>query len=455
MKSRDFASLSLPRSSDAKDRCGAIVEECLHDRSPQPATRSGNQDDHEIVVLVSHQLPRLRVTLDFMPSPDPQQPGLLIRDPYGFSDTMLLIPPQLVASLACFDGCHTTLDLRESLVHATGEIQVGQLEKHLVEVLSNAGFLENEAFEELRRTRVREFANAPKREASHAGTAYPNDPQEARTQLREFMNGATPVESNGDLIGVASPHVSPFGGWESYRDAYSALSPKYQDRTFVILGTSHYGEPDHFGLTRKPFLTPLGEAITDLRLVNRLAEDAPNSIRMEDYCHAVEHSIEFQVLFLQHIYGPDIRILPILCGSFGRSIYEGGMPEDNEGVRRFLGALGELAALEGNRLFWVLGIDMAHMGRRYGDELTAQADRGEMLTVAERDRVRIDRLNEADSKGFWSLVQEHHDDLKWCGSAPIYTFLQAVPQARGTLRRYQQWNIDPQSVVSFAALTFR
>ncbi len=37
----------------------------------------------------------------------------------------------------------------------------------------------------------------------------------------------------------------------------------------------------------------------------------------------------------------------------------------------------------------------------------------------------------------------------------MYTFLKAVPQARGTLRRYQQWNIDDQSVVSFAALSFR
>ena len=31
---------------------------------------------------------------------------------------------------------------------------------------------------------------------------------------------------------------------------------------------------------------------------------------MEDYCHAVEHSIEFQVMFLQSIFGPDIKVLP-------------------------------------------------------------------------------------------------------------------------------------------------
>ena len=49
-------------------------------------------------------LPRLRMHLDFMPSPSPEHPGLFIRDPYRFSDAMLVIPPPLVECLQCFDG---------------------------------------------------------------------------------------------------------------------------------------------------------------------------------------------------------------------------------------------------------------------------------------------------------------------------------------------------------------
>jgi hypothetical protein len=85
---------------------------------------------------------------------------------------------------------------------------------------------------------------------------------------------------------------------------------------------------------------------------------------VEDYCHAIEHSIEFQVVFLQHVFGPNIRILPVLCGSYLRSIYEGGLPEDDDGVRRILGTLGEMGAREDGKLLWVLGVDMAHMGQR-------------------------------------------------------------------------------------------
>src|SRR5208282_3376799 len=125
-------------------------------------------------------LPRLRLGLDFIPSSDPEHPGLLIRDPLKFSDAMLLIPPQLVECLACFDGEQTTLDLRAALVRITGEIQIGELEKHLVDTLSQAGFLEDEIFESQRAARVNEFVAAPRREASHAGTAYPEQADEAR-----------------------------------------------------------------------------------------------------------------------------------------------------------------------------------------------------------------------------------------------------------------------------------
>jgi AmmeMemoRadiSam system protein B len=169
----------------------------------------------------------------------------------------------------------------------------------------------------------------------------------------------------------------------------------------------------------------------------------------------VEHSIEFQVVFLQSIFGPDIKVLPILCGSYAHSIYRGGKPEANEDVNRFLGVLGEIAAREENRLLWVLGIDMAHMGRRYGDGFTALANENEMLAVSARDKQRMERVAAGDASGFWELVQENRDDLKWCGSSPLYTFLKVRPGARGQVERYEQWNIDAESVVSFAGMSFR
>lgn len=376
---------------------------------------------------------------------------MLIRDNFQYSDAVLVIPPVLVQCLSCFDGEQTELDLRQLLVDLTGQIDVGQVVDHLRTSLSTAGFLHDDTYEQLREAREKEFADAPLRVPRHAGGAYPEEPEPLRKTLNGYMDGQEP-RADGKLIGIAAPHVSPFGGWESYRAAYGALTEEHRDRTFVILGTSHYGAPDRFGLTRKPFLTPYGQARTDLQLVEELASQ-PAAL-MEDYCHSVEHSIEFQVVFLQHLFGSDITIVPILCGSYFKSMQRRGLPEDDEQVKRFLGTLGDIAALRGRELLWVLGIDMAHMGPKYGDALEARANEGEMLGVTERDQLRIERINAGDAQGFWELVRENEDDLKWCGSSPLYTFLKAVPQARGTLRRYQQWNIDKDSVVSFAGMTF-
>lgn len=401
-------------------------------------------------------LARLRGELDFMPSPVADRPGLLIRDPFHFSDATLIIPPALVACLELFDGEHSELDLRAYLAKLTGEIDVGDLVKHLVDTLENAGFLDDERFAQMKHDAERRFAEAPLREPSHAGSGYPNDPDELRATMAGYMNGAAePGPSpRARAIAIAAPHVSPFGGVEAYRAAYASLTPEDADRTFVVLGTSHYGAPDRLGLTGKPFVTPFGTTKTDGALVHRLAVEAGSGVVLEDYCHAVEHSIEFQVVFLQHLFGPQIRVVPILCGSFARAIYQGGLPEDDERVRRTLGALGEIAASEGDRLMWVLGVDMAHMGRRYGDRFEAKAGQAEMERVERRDRGRIERMESGDARGFWELVREGRDDLKWCGSAPIYAFMKALPHARASLLRYQQWNIDDHSVVSFAGVRF-
>lgn len=402
---------------------------------------------------MAERLPRLRFNLDFLPSLDEQNPGLYIRDPYHYSDVTLMIPAPLVAALECFDGEQTELDLRSELVRITGEIQVGDIEKQLFEALDEAGFLENDRYRSIKARRETEFASETIRPMAFAGSAYPADKQTLSDLLTSRVGASI---GKPYTIAIAAPHASPDGGWSTYKAAYQNLPSKEAaaGRTFIILGTSHYGAPERFGLTRKRFSTPFGETEPDLRLIDELASAAPSAIAMEDYCHAVEHSIEFQIVFLQHLYGPDVKILPILCGPYVKSVYEGGMPEATEKVARFLDSLGNIAAREGNKLFWVLGIDMAHMGRRYGDELRATANLGEMQAIEQRDRARIDRIASGDREGFWSLVQQAHDDLKWCGSSPLYTFMKVMPDVKGELLDYHQWQIDPQSVVSFGALRF-
>jgi AmmeMemoRadiSam system protein B len=404
-------------------------------------------------------LPRLRADLDVMPSPLQEQPGLVIRDPFRYSAVTLVVPPLLARCLGCFDGRQDEGDLRAALARLAGRVSVVDAARNLVRALHEAGFLEDERFAELRAARLEEIARAPERAAAHVGSGYPAERAPLTETLRGYFGAASPEGSaargRGPVRAIAAPHVSPAGGSATYAQAYGALPADASEKVFVVLGTSHYGEPDRYGLTRKPFSTPFGAAPTEVALVDALAAAAPGAVTLEDPCHFVEHAIEFQVVFLQYLYGPRVRILPVLCGAFVEGPRRGAHPEVSERVARFVGALGELAAREGDRLTFVLGVDFAHVGRRYGDAQAARAHAGPLAEVAARDRARVERIAAGDAGGFWELVTERgDDDLKWCGTSPLYTFLRAVPEARGRLCGYDQWNIDEASVVSFGALSF-
>ena len=381
---------------------------------------------------------------------------MLLRDPLRYTEDVVIVPPPLLPFLRFFDGHHDEGDLAAALFRATGQLESSSFARELAASLRRGGFLEDEELARRREERHHLFAAATRRESSHAGAAYPADPAELVATLDRYFAEAGPDESPapGGVFAVAAPHVSPEGGWRSYASAFRALPEDAAQRTVVVLGTSHYGEPERFGLTRKPFRTPLGTTVVDEAAVDRLVERGGAAVVVEDYCHAVEHAIEFQVLFLQHRLGAAVRVVPVLCGPFAAATLGRGRPEDDSGVARFLDALCELHAREGDGLLWVLGVDLAHVGKRYGDERPARAREGTLVGVEERDRRRLDRVAAGDPAGFWADVQEGADELRWCGASALYAFLKATGPAGGTLLRYEQWNIDPASVVSFGALAF-
>ena len=93
-----------------------------------------------------------------MPSPVPESPGLLVRDPFRYAESVLILPPPLVPCLLLFDGQHDEADLREVLARITGTVEVGGVMAHLRDTLSEGGFLENDVFESMRQDRHRSFA---------------------------------------------------------------------------------------------------------------------------------------------------------------------------------------------------------------------------------------------------------------------------------------------------------
>lgn len=403
-------------------------------------------------------LPALRAELDVFPSPRPGEPGLVLRDPLRYGEHILLVPPALVHAIPLFDGKHEAESLTACLSSlglplARAKREAEALRSHL----SSAGFLHDERFEELRERAHRAFREAELRPPAHSGSGYP-DHREPLASTLDTYHASAPVRSSARAPAapwaIIAPHVSPFGGASSYAAAYAGITPELAEHTFVVLGTSHHGAPERFGLTTKPFLTPFGQTRANPSLVQGLARSAPSAVLSEDYQHATEHSIEFQVVFLQHATKrADIEVVPVLVGPFLESLYSGQPPERDDGVRAFLDALRELESKR-DRLVFVLGVDLSHVGRRYGDDFRAQSRSGVMLEIEVEDRARLEALLSPEPERFLERVTKDQDPLRWCGFSPLYTFTRAFPEARGHLLHYDQWNIDDASVVSFVAAEY-
>ena len=111
-----------------------------------------------------------------MPSPLEDRPGLLMRDPFQYTEQTIIVPPLLARALRFFDGEHDELDLRAHLAKSTGELDVSEFSKSFVDALEQGGFLESETFFRLKEEKRQAFADAPVKEPAHAGSAYDDEP---------------------------------------------------------------------------------------------------------------------------------------------------------------------------------------------------------------------------------------------------------------------------------------
>jgi hypothetical protein len=68
----------------------------------------------------NENLPRLRFGIDIIPSPIAESPGLILRDPFRYSQAILLIPSGWVPALGLLDGKNTARDIQTTLTRVHG-----------------------------------------------------------------------------------------------------------------------------------------------------------------------------------------------------------------------------------------------------------------------------------------------------------------------------------------------
>ncbi len=406
----------------------------------------------EIFFAMTEPIPPLRQDLELLPIQEDGEDLLVLRDPAGYSEEMLVFRPAAMALLQLFDGSRSIATLMDEIESETGVKIDGEQILGIVQSLDRLFFLSNARSSEQQQAMDAAWQAESIRPAVHMGNSYPEDAEALTDFLQELFDADGTAVEGGSLLGILAPHIDLQIGPQVYVPAFRQLADEDVE-TVVILGTSHYSYEDLFILTEKDFATPLGTLKTDHEFVRMLHQESGDLFTHRDVAHKQEHSIEFPVLFLQHLFGNErVRIVPILCTSFEEFLVEGSRALADEKYAAFQKAFQATVEKLGRKVRFVLSVDWSHVGRKFGDDFDAA---NVLDQVRESDHAQFAALEQCDYERFYELLRASKNSSKIDGFACITTFFDLMQPKRGILLDYQQWHEEERaSAVTFAGMAF-
>ncbi len=219
-----------------------------------------------------------------------------------------------------------------------------------------------------------------------AGMFYPDDPEELRATIQRYLQDA---EADGPPPkAIIAPHAGYIYSGPVAASAYARVAlGSERFRRVILLGPAH--RIAFRGLAAShadAFATPLGMVPVDTATVTRLVEKFPQ-VRYLDEAHALEHSLEVHLPFLQIVLD-DFTIVPLVVG-------DAGAVEVDEVLE---------ATWDGPETLFVISSDLSH----YHDYDTAR------------------HLDEQTSRAIVALRPEEIGYEDACGRNPVSGLLQAA-----------------------------
>lgn len=404
------------------------------------------------------QYPKLR-PLSIFPVELSDGQYICLQDPDRHLEKPVVISPNTFFIIQFFDGQHSFVDIQEAYMRQYGTLLYTEQIQQIVDQLDNCFLLESPAFfEHLRKVRE-EFARLPVRPSSHQGTAYPDDQEKLALQLESYF---TASEGPGHLSSISepstpkaimAPHIDIEAGGPTFAWAYHALAGSDVE-LFIILGTAHVDMKNFFALTKKSFETPFGRMEIDQSFVEALADQLSYDPFEDELIHKHEHSIEFQILFLQYLYGKrPIKIVPILCGGSVHEMIALNHPLDQTPqLEESVTCLQRLFQTHPKACV-IASVDFSHVGIRYGDRAEPNAET--LKKVEHADRNLLAAMENVAHEEFIAQLQRHRNATQVCGIAPMYTILRLLDGMKGTLLHYDRAETGPGSIVTFASMVWK
>ena len=384
-----------------------------------------------------YQYPQLRWPIEIRLDKIGSQEGLIITCPLGIAKQALVLAPAVTPIVAAMRG---DLSVDEIVAKFAGAGLERSVIEKLVALLDENLFLATPRFEAAEKEARREFREARVRPPALAGSAYPASAPALRAQIEGYLQqmnsiaGPLSSEEGQELLALIAPHIDYRRGSATYAITYNRLKGHSHD-LFILIGTGHQYSQSLFHLTVKDFATPLGVMRCDAPFVSRLAELYGTERSFEgEFLHKREHSLELQLPFLQ-ILNERACLVPILVGSFHNILRSQTSPRSFEEYESFASALTRCIQerrLSGQKICFIAAVDMAHVGRTYGDQDSLTSQR--MEEIAKLDRSYLEAIVRNDAEMLFRHIAQDGDARRICGFPIVYTLLDVLSRLRLDLK---------------------
>jgi hypothetical protein len=250
------------------------------------------------------------------------------------------------------------------------------------------------------------------RPAVKAGTWYPGESEFLASFLDSLLDqeATTNQPPPGSRIrALIVPHAAYRYSAAIAANAYRALLAQHYERVIVIGPAHRASYPGLSILDVDGYQTPLGNIWLDHNGIRQLRRSRMISNR--PHAHALEHSIELQLPFLQRVLSGNWLLIPILVGDMGE--------QDYELAGRLIRPL-----LNENTLLVISG-DFTHYGPVY-DYVPFPLNKQTRTRIVQIDQEIVSQIKNTDPARLTRYRKKM--DLNDCAYGPVMVLLNLLPK---------------------------
>lgn len=227
------------------------------------------------------------------------------------------------------------------------------------------------------------------RKPAVAGAFYSAEKQDLIRSVDSFIHNAEMPGLEGDIVGLISPHAGYIYSGPIAAYSYKAIKDSGCELA-VVLAPSHRARFDGASVIPEGiYETPLGDVEIDAGIGGKLMEKRGFNFLKE--VHALEHSLEVQVPFLQRVLEA-FKIVPIIVGT-----------TDLVKCSLIAQGLSEILKEEKRKFVIVISTDLSHY-YSYSSAINM-------------DGLFIESLKQFDEKGIKDLLNSGKSEA--CGEGPV------------------------------------